>query len=84
MEIHVTPAVIDPATGIAGVAQTPVTQANIMGVIFDEDAIVTNVREYRLESTQLNARGLYRNTWLTANSQYCNDVTEKGVVLVLD
>lgn len=84
MDINITPAIIDPATGIAGVAAAPVTQTNIMGVIFDEDAIVTNVREYRLESTQLNARGLYRNTWLTANSQYCNDVTEKGVVLVLD
>lgn len=84
MEINITPAIIDPSTGIAGAAAAPVSQTAIMGVIFDEDAVVTNVRERRLESTQLNARGLYRNTWLTANSQYCNDVTEKGVVLVLD
>ena len=84
MDINITPAIIDPATGIAGVASYPVYQTHIMGVIFDEDAVVTNVKEYRLESTNLNARGLYRNTWLTANSQYCNDVTEKGVVLILD
>lgn len=58
--------------------------SNLFGVIFDEDAIVTNTKEYRLESTPLNARGLYRNTWLTSNSQYCNDLTEKGIVLLLD
>lgn len=61
-----------------------VTITNLFGVIFDEDAIVTNTKEYRLESTPLNARGLYRNTWLTSNSQYCNDLTEKGIVLLLD
>lgn len=61
-----------------------VTISNLFGVIFDEDAIVTNTKEYRLESTPLNARGLYRNTWLTSNSQYCNDLTEKGIVLLLD
>ena len=81
-ELSLTPVTID-AQGLA-VTGTAVTQSNLFGVIFDEDAIVTNVKERRLESTQLNPRGLYRNTWLTANSQYCNDLTEKGIVLLLD
>lgn len=81
-QISLTPATID-AAGQA-VTGTAVTQSNVFGVIFDEDAVVTNVCEERLESTPLNARGLYRNTWLTARRQYCNDLTEKGIVLLLD
>ena len=81
-QISMTPATID-ATG-AAVTGGAVTQSGVFGVMFDEDAVVTNVKERRIESTQLNPRGLYRNTWLTANSQYCNDLTEKGIVLLLD
>lgn len=81
-QLSLTPVTINEQ-GLAVTGQA-VTQSNLFGVIFDEDAIVTNVKERRLESTQLNPRGLYRNTWLTANSQYCNDLTEKGIVLLLD
>lgn len=81
-QISLTPATIN-AAGLA-VTGTAVTQSNVFGVIFDEDAVVTNICEERLESTPLNARGLYRNTWLTARRQYCNDLTEKGIVLLLN
>ena len=81
-ELQLTPVEID-ANGDA-VTGSAVTISKLFGVIFDEDAVVTNTKDYRLESTPLNARGLYRNTWLTSNSQYCNDLTEKGVVLLLD
>lgn len=84
LKINLTPAVIDPATGLAQAAASAVVQDNIMGVIFDEDAVVTNTKDYSIESTPRNVRGKYRNVWLSSNSQYCNDVTEKGVVLLLD
>lgn len=81
-QMQITPVIIDAnGQAVTGTAQTI---DNLFGVIFDEDAVVTNMKDYRLESTQLNARGLYRNTWLTSNSQYCNDLTEKGIVLLLD
>ena len=81
-QIQVTPVIINEfGQAVEGEAQE---MTAVFGVIFDEDAVVTNTKEYRLESTPLNARGLYRNTWLTANSQYCNDLTEKGIVLMLD
>ena len=81
-EMQITPVIIDAnGQAVTGTAQTI---TNLFGVIFDEDAVVTNMKDYRLESTPLNARGLYRNTWLTSNSQYCNDLTEKGIVLLLD
>ena len=82
-EIQVTPATIDPSTGLA-VTGTAQTMTDVFGVIFDEDAIVTNMKAYRMVNTPLNARGLYFNTWLTVNAQYCNDLTEKGIVLLLD
>ena len=82
-EIQVTPSTIDPATGLAK-AGTAQTLTDVFGVIFDQDAIVTNMKSYRLVNTNLNARGLYVNTWLTVNMQYACDVTEKGIVLVLD
>ena len=81
-QISVTPASID-GTG-AVVTGNAVVKSGVFGVMFDEDAVVTNIKEKRLESTPLNPRGLYRNTWLTSNSQYCNDLTEKGIVLLLD
>lgn len=84
LKINLTPAVLDPNTGIAQAAGSAVVQDNIMGVIFDEDAVVTNMKDYSIESTPRNVRGKYRNVWLSSNSQYCNDVTEKGVVLLLD
>lgn len=81
-QISMTPATLD-ATG-AAVTGGAVTQSGVFGVMFDEDAVVTNVKERRIESTPLNPRGLYYNTWMTSNSQYCNDLTEKGIVLLLD
>jgi hypothetical protein len=82
-EISLNPVIIN-AQGQVEAADGTIDIENMFGVIFDEDAVVTNMKEYRLESTPLNARGLYRNTWLTCNSQYCNDLTEKGIVLILD
>ena len=82
-DISVNPVIIN-AQGQAETEDGTIDIENMFGVIFDEDAVVTNMKEYRLESTPLNARGLYRNTWLTCNSQYCNDLTEKGIVLLLD
>lgn len=81
-QLKLTPVEID-ATGATQTGNA-VTISNLVGVIFDRDAIVTNIKDYRMESTPLNARGLYRNTWLTAQTQYCNDLTEKGIVLLLD
>ena len=57
---------------------------NWVGVIFDEDAIVYNLRDWIMTNTPLNARGLYWNTFLTVNIQLCQDLTEKGAVLLLD
>ena len=63
---------------------TEVTIPNIMGVIFDRDAIGVHYGLYDVDNTPYNPKGGYYNTWLTANLQYTNDLTEKGVILLLD
>lgn len=82
-EIQCTPVTIDPATGLAATGSAQ-TMTDVFGVIFDQDAVITNMKTYRLVNTPLNARGLYYNSWLTVDAQYCNDLTEKGIVLLLD
>lgn len=82
--INTTPVYLDPATGAAATAAAAVSETDVFGVIFDEDAIVYNLRDYIMTNTPLNARGLYWNTFLTVNIQLCQDLTEKGAVLLLD
>lgn len=81
-QIQVTPSSVD-ANG-AVTTEDPQTVSNIFGVMFDRDAIGSNRYFYDVANTPLNARGMYYNTWLNARLQYMNDLTEKGIVLLLD
>jgi len=81
-EIKVTPSVITAAGVYAqGNAQT---MSKVFGVMFDKDAMAINQYMYRVDNTPMNARGRYYNTFLHARLQYTNDLTEKGIVLLLD
>ena len=82
--INTTPVYLDASTGQVATAAAAVNEADVFGVIFDEDAIVYNLRDWIMTNTPLNARGLYWNTFLTVNIQLCQDLTEKGAVLLLD
>ena len=80
--IDVTPAVIN-SSGVVSQG-TAVQQSDIFGVMFDRDAVGTNVKLYDVANSPYNQVGRYYNTTLTANLQYTNDLTEKGVILLLD
>lgn len=82
--INTTPVYLDASTGAVATASQAVNETDVFGVIFDEDAIVYNLRDWIMTNTPLNARGLYWNTFLTVNIQLCQDLTEKGIVLLLD
>ena len=82
--INTTPVYLDASTGQVATAAAAVNETDVFGVIFDEDAIVYNLRDWIMTNTPLNARGLYWNTFLTVNIQLCQDLTEKGAVLLLD
>lgn len=79
--VTVTPSIVD-ANGVVKAGEQE-SVSNIFGVMFDEDAIATTVIDNIIVNTPLNARGLYYNTFLTAHTRYTNDLTEKGIVLLL-
>lgn len=64
-------------------ANSEVSQDNIIGVLFDRDAMGINVNLESVNVTPLNAKGRYYNTYYHYARRYYNDITENGIVLVL-
>jgi hypothetical protein len=70
-----------------GTVKTPVsavTQANVFGLIFDEDAMGYALLDRRIVPTVLNSSGLYRNLWCHCKEKVFMDNSEKAAVLLLD
>lgn len=80
--ISVTPSYTDTDGTVKTGEQQDVSK--IFGVMFDRDAVAINRYLYEVRNTPLNASGLYYNTYLHDRTRYINDVTEKGIVLLLD
>ncbi|MBQ1342362.1 MAG: hypothetical protein IIY33_07770, partial [Erysipelotrichaceae bacterium] len=81
-KVMVTPVYVNASGAVTtGAAQTV---SNIFGVIFDRDCLGYNVKEDNLEYSPYNADGRYRNLFRHLNYQFCMDVTEKAVLLLLD
>ena len=57
---------------------------NLLGVIFDEEALGMTVVNQWSATTPLNAAGGYWNMFYHFTERYYNDFTEKGIVLLLD
>lgn len=61
-----------------------VTVNNVFGVLFDEEAMgVTTVNTWTA-TAPFNARGGYQNTFWHFTDRYYNDLSENGVVFLLD
>lgn len=73
-------------TGTDGAVKTgeAVEQAGIFGVIFDEDALGYAPVNSWAAVTPFNAKGGYWNTFDHVNFRAIMDMTEKGVLLLLD
>ena len=61
-----------------------VNQANVFGVIFDENAVGYTVCNQWQQATPFNARGGYSNLFWHFTDRYWNDFTENGIVLLMD
>ena len=72
------------ADGTLTSPQNATTIDNLLGVIFDEEALGYTVVKHTIANTPLNAKGLYYNMFWHFTDRYWNDFTENGVVLVLD
>lgn len=80
-EINVTPSYMDNSGAIVNAAAQNIT--NIFGVLFDEEAIMTQSVNEWSAPTPFNAAGGYTNTFWHASNRYLNDFTEKGTVLLI-
>ena len=58
--------------------------SDIIGVIFDRDALGYNIYQDTMETAPYNAAGQYYNLFAHVRARFQNDFTEKGVVLCLD
>ena len=80
--IIVTPSYIN-GSGAVVTAET-ITQANIFGVIMDEEAAGwTPVNSWQAPAP-FNARGGYTTVWMHETQRHWQDMTENAVVLLLD
>ena len=80
--ISVTPAVTNTTTGVQQ-AGTAVALDYVVGMIFDRDALMTNYRLDRVDTTVLEARKHYRNTWRSFARNTISDNTENCVIFYM-
>lgn len=80
--VDVTPSILN-TTGAPAVG-TAVNQTAIVGVLYDRDAMGTNIFNQSVDVTPLNSKGRYYNTFHHFTKRYWNDVTENGILFTLD
>lgn len=83
MSVNATPVYLQ-ADGTLTSPLSPVTETDLLGVIFDEEALGYTVVKHTVATTPLNAKGLYYNMFYHFTDRFWNDFTENGVVLLLD
>ena len=80
--IDVTPSILN-TTGAPTVGSA-VNQTAIVGLLYDRDAMGTNIFNQSVDVTPLNSKGRYYNTFHHFTKRYWNDVTENGILFTLD
>lgn len=82
-ELKVTPTYLNGSNGniTNGTAQV---MSKVFGVLFDEEAVMTQEVNQWNAPTPFNVAGGYTNFFFHKSDRYLNDFTEKGVVLLLD
>ena len=65
-------------------ATTAQTLDYLVGVLFDEDAIVTDTQLQDVAVSPLEARKKFRNTWNTYAFNAINDQTENMTIFIMD
>lgn len=83
MEINMLPTYLQ-ADGTLTQPVAAVQEQNVLGVIFDEEAMGQTIINQWQASTPFNAAGGYWNMYYHYTERWFNDFTEKGLVLVLD
>lgn len=82
--IKVKPAIIDTTTGQQKASVTEVDIPYVVGMITDKDALMTNFGVERVDTTVLEARKHFRNTWMTFLKNIMDDPTENRILFVME
>lgn len=80
--IDVTPSVPNFTTGVQA-AGDRVQLDYVVGMIFDQDAVMSDFQLDDANTTPLEARKRFRNTWYSMARNGLNDFTEKGVLFIM-
>ena len=83
MAISVTPAIPDTSNPASQTAGSAVALDHVVGVLFDEDALMIDYQLDTALSTGVEARKHYRNIWYTYAKNSICDFTEKGILYYL-
>ena len=75
--VSVTPAVYNAAGQTAG---TAVSLAYVVGLLFDEDALVTDYQLDDVDTTPIEARKHFYNTWYSFARNIISDPTENAIL----
>lgn len=73
----------NPSNGIQSTTGN-ITIDYVVGVLTDVDAMMTDFQVEESNTTPLEARKGYRNTWLTIAKNAINDPTENTVIFIMD
>lgn len=81
--IDITPSIPDFGTGYQ-ITGNRVQLDYVLGLIFDEDAIMTDFQLDDVNTTPLEARKRFRNTWYAMSRNLINDFTEKAILFTME
>lgn len=81
-KVSVIPAITNYSTG-AQTSGAAVALDYVVGMIFDEDAIMTDFQLDDTNTTPLEARKRFRNTWYAMARGGINDLTEKCILFIM-
>ena len=84
MAISVTPAIPDTSDPSEQTTGSAVALDCVIGVLFDKDACITNFQFNGADTTPMEARKKYQNTWYHNAKNAQNDFTENGVIFIME
>ena len=82
-EVSVTPAIPDPSDPTEQTAGDPIVFDYLVGLLYDEDAIMVDYQLDSAYSTPIEARKKYRNIWWHFARNAINDFTENAVLFYI-
>lgn len=80
--INFTPAIPDTQTGVQK-AGDPVSLDYVVGILYDVDGMMTDFQFEGADTTPIEARKKYRNTWFHNAKNAINDFTENAIIFIM-